>query len=170
MRQKKVLKSTAIVLGIVVAIAGGYVYWQYRTSRPVDLGSIPAYTDGVPVTDIVEPQRSDAERQLRDLASTAQPGYHLVAERFLSTNVQFTFDALRHDVERFLGPDGYYLDRDGWSSDHMSYYSSYRHHGWLRQRFNDDRIVVTDLAKTSLPTASGGSVHLYGYFRLATSA
>jgi hypothetical protein len=163
------VSTTLIVLGVLVAIVAGYVYWQYRTSRPLDLGSMPSYPGAVPVTDIVEPQRSDAERQLRDLASTAQPGYHLVAERFLSTNVQFTFDALRHDVERFLGPDGYYLDRDGWSSDHVSYYSSYRHAGWLRQRFNDDRIVVADLAKTTLPTSAGDAVHFYGYFRLANS-
>jgi hypothetical protein len=58
----------------------------------------------------------------------------------------------------------------GWSSDHMSYFSSYRHNGWLRQRFNDDRIVVADLAKTSLSTASRDSVHLYAYFRLTNSS
>jgi hypothetical protein len=166
MRQKKVLRITAIVLGIVVAIAGGYVFWQYRTSRPLTLESIPTYTSAVPTTDIPEPQRSDAERQLRDLASTGQPGYRVVGERFLATNVEFVWDALRHQLEPYLGSAGYSLDRDGWSSDYMSYYSSYRHEGWLRRRFNDDAILVADLAKTTLRTSTGEDVHLYGYFRL----
>lgn len=164
--RRKMLWTTVIVVGSVVAIIGGYVYWQYRTSRPPELASIPAYTSPVPITDVLEPQRADAERQLRDLASTAQPGYRVVGERFLATRVEFIWDALRHQVQPYLGSAGYSLDRDGWSSDYVSTYLSYRHEGWLRRRFNDDAILVAGRIKTTLRTANGDDVHLYGYFRL----
>ncbi len=161
------LWTTTMVVGSIVAIIGGYVYWQYRTSRPVELESIPAYTSAVPTTDILEPQRADAERQLRDLASTAQPGYRVIGERFLATKVEFVWDALRHDVQPYLGSAGYSLDRAGWSSDYVNTYLSYRHDGWLRQRFNDDAVLVAGRIKTTLRTSAGDDVHLYGYFHLA---
>lgn len=165
MRQRKLLWTAVIVLGTLIAVIGGYVYWQYRTSRPPALDSMPSYTSAVPVTDIPEPQRSDAERQLRNLASTAQPGYRVVGERFVATPAIFVWDAVRHDTDSYLGPQGYGLDHAGWSSDNISTYLSYRHDG-LRRRFNDDVIVVAGLIKTTMRTATGEDVHLYGYFRL----
>ncbi len=161
------LWTTVTVLGSLIAIIGGYVYWQYRTARPPALDSIPAYTSSVPVTDISEPQRADAEVRLRDLAASAQPGYRVVGERFLATNAEFIWDALRHRVGPRLGSAGYGLDTNGWSSDHTVVYSQYRHGGWLRRQFNDDVFLVAGLVKTPIPTEAGKDVHLYGYFTLA---
>lgn len=75
--------------GLVIALAsvapsvGGDVYWQYRTARPPALDSIPAYLNAVavPVTDIPEQQRAEAERELRQLASTARADYRMADER-----------------------------------------------------------------------------------------
>lgn len=167
MRRKKVLVLTATTLAIVVAIVGGYVFWQYRTSRPPALDSIPAYPSAVPVTDIPGPQRDGAEAQLRELASTARPGYHVVAERFLATNAQFTWDAVRHSTGAYLKTTaGYGADYDGWTQGQELLYLVYGHHG-LRRSFNDNVIVVAAVSKPITGTAAGDDVHLYGYFELA---
>jgi hypothetical protein len=169
MRHKKVLVLIATTLVIVGAIVGGYVFWQYRTSRPPALDSIPAYPSAVPVTDISEPQRDGAEAQLRDFASTARPGFHVVAERFLATNAQYTWDAVRHSMRTYLKKtSGYGVDDDGWTQGQELLYLVYGHHG-LRRLFNDDVIVVAAIPKPITQTATGEDVHFYGYFRLATS-
>jgi hypothetical protein len=167
MRYKKVLGITATVLGIVVAILGGCVYWQYRTARPPALDSMPIYSArvAVPITDAPEPQRTDTETQFRDLASTVQPGYRVADERFLATKGPFTWDAVRHHVGSRLGT-AYTLDRNGSSSDDTIVYSIYKHPGWLRAQFNDDVILAVGLVKTTMKTATGDDVYLYGYFRL----
>jgi hypothetical protein len=169
MRRKKVLRITALVLGIVVAIAGAYVYWQYRTSRAPALESIPAYTFAVPVTDIPEPQRAGAEAQLRDVASTARPGYRVVAERFLATKAEFIWDSVRHNTGSYMrSTSGYAVDDDGWTHGQEVLYLIYGHHG-LRRLFNNDVIVVAAVAKPITRTAAGEDVHLYGYFHLVAS-
>lgn len=163
------LWKTVILLASLVAIIGGYAYWQYRTARPPQLDKIPVYTSAVPLTDIPEPQRTSVEGQLRDIAAAAQPGYRVVEERFLASNAEFIWDALRHRIGPYLGSAGYTLDNNGWSADYMITYSLYRHHGWLRQRFNDDRILVAGNVKKPLTTSTGEQVHVYGYFRLSPS-
>jgi hypothetical protein len=169
MRHKKVLVLTATTLAIVVAIIGGYIYWQYRTARPPGLDSIPAYTSAVPATDIPAPQRAGAEAQLRDLASTARPGYRVVAERFLATNAEFIWDSVRHNTGSYLkSTSGYGVDDDSWTHGHELLYLIYGHHG-LRRLFNDDLIVVAAAPKPITQTTTGNDVHLYGYFRLAHS-
>ncbi len=171
MRHKKVLVLTATTLAIVVAVIGGYVYWQYRTSRPPALDSMPIYSArvAVPVTDIPEPQRAGAEAQLRDLASTARPGYRVVAERFLAAKGEFIWDAVRHSTGSYLkSTSGYGVQDDGWTHGQEVLYLIYGHHG-LRRLFNDDVIVVAAAGKPITRTASGDDVHLYGYFRLNPS-
>jgi hypothetical protein len=168
MRRRKLLVATVVILGSLLTIVGGYVYWQYRTAPPPPLDSIASYTPAVPVTDILDPQRSYAEKQLRDLASSAKPGYRIVNERFIATNAEFVWDAVRHQIESALGPRGYHLDRDGWSADNSSTYLAYGH-GGLQRRFNDDVVVAAGLVKEPLRTASGSDVHVYGYFVLASN-
>jgi hypothetical protein len=118
----------------------------------------------VPITDVLEPQRTDTETKMRNLAATAQPGYRIAGERFLATKGPFTWDAVRHDVVSYLGT-GYKLVRDRFSADHTMIYHGYQRLG-LRQRFDDDVIAVVGLLKTTVPTVTGDEVHLYGYFRL----
>jgi hypothetical protein len=166
MKHRKILTVTATVAGIVVAIIGGYIYWQYRTSRPPQLTSIPAYTSEIPIADVLEPQRTAAEQELRDLASTVRPGYHVAEEQFHATNVEFIWDALRHDVQPYLGSAGYILDKNGDSTDYTMTYSAYRHHG-LRQRFNNDVIVAAGFDRMKLKPVAGDEVYVYGYFRLS---
>jgi hypothetical protein len=161
------LRITATVLGIVVAIIGGYIFWQYRTARPPALDSIPIYSArlAVPITDIPEPQRTATEQELRNLASTAQPGYRVADERILATKGRFVWDALRHNVAPQLGSRGYALVADGWSSNYAITYHAYCHNE-LRRRFNDDVIVVAGFLKTTVKTVGGDEVYVYGYFRL----
>jgi hypothetical protein len=158
---------TTFVVASLAAVISGYVYWQYSTSHPPELASIPAYPSAVPITDVPEPQRDAAERQLRDLAATAHAGYRIVGERFLATKVEFIWDSLRHQLTSYLGSSGYELDGGGWSPDFGTYYNSYRHDGWLRPHFNDDIIVDAGLRKSTLRTVAGEHVHVYGYFHLA---
>ncbi len=162
------LWTTVLVLAGLVAISGGYVYWQYRTARPPALGSMPIYSArvGVPVTDIPAPQLADAETQLRNLAASVQPGYRVADERFLATKGPFVWDAVRHHIGPQLGSAGYKLADDGLSANHTIAYSLYRHAGGLRARFNDDAILAAGLAKTTMRLVTGDDVYLYGYFRL----
>jgi hypothetical protein len=168
MRHKKVLVLTATTLALVVAILGGYVYWQYRTAQPPALDSMPIYSArvAVPVTDIPEPQRTAAEVQLRNLASTARPSYRVADERFLATKSPFIWDAVRHSTSSYLeSASGYGVEDDSWTHEQEVLYLIYGHHG-LRRLFNDDVIVVAAAGK---PIATGDEVHLYGYFRLTPS-
>lgn len=164
------LWTAVIVLGGLIASIGGYVYWQYRTAPPPALDSIPVYSAkaAVPVTDIPGQQRTDAEAQLRKLASSAQPGYRVADDRFLATEGPLIWDAMRHHIGFDLGSAGYALDGNGSSSDNMIVYSLYSHDGWLRQRFNDDMILVAGFDRTAIRTETGKDVHLYGYFKLAS--
>jgi hypothetical protein len=165
------LWTTLIVLGSLVAIIAGYVYWQYRTARPPALDSIPIYSASaaVPVTAIPAPQLADAETQLRTVAANAQPGYRVADERFLATKGPFVWDAVRHHIGPRLGSAGYTLADDGSSADHTIWYSLYTHTGWLRPRFNNDAILAAGLLQTTIRTATGDPVYVYGYFRLTTS-
>lgn len=162
------LLRTAIVIGSVGAIIGGYVHWQYRTARPPALDTIPGYfaKAAVPVTDIPGTQRAGAEAQLRKLASSAQPGYRVADERFLATEGPLIWDAMRHHIRPHLESLGYASDADGSSADNTIVYSVYKHEGWLRPRFNDDLILVAGLDHTAMQKAAGNEIHLYGYFRL----
>lgn len=162
------LWNVIAVICIVVAALAGYVYWQYRTAAPPALGSIPIYAASlaVPLTDLPEPQRRDAEAQLRNIAAGAYPGYEVGDERFLATKEPFTWDALRHRVEGFLYPAGYVLDSDGTSSDNAIMYHVYGHAGGLRRKFNTDMIMVAALDRTPALTATADAIHIYGYFRL----
>jgi hypothetical protein len=167
---RQALQITAATVGIIAASIGVNVYWQYRTAPPPALDSMPTYTSAVPVTDIPETERADAETKMRNLASTAQPGYRVAGERFLATSVvRFVWDALRHDVESCLGPRSYILDKDGWSADYTIVYHVYGHDGGLRRKFNADKILVAGLTKTPMRTVTGDNVYLYGYFRLTPS-
>lgn len=156
----------AIAIAVVVVIAGGYVFWQYRTAQPRALSGLPSYPSPVAITDIPEPQRTAAQEKIRTLVSAALPGYRIASEQFSATNAQFTWDLLRHRVGPDLKSAGYALDANGLSSDNQVTYTVYRHDGSLRRWFNDDIIVVAGLVNHTLPTATGGPVHLYGYFRL----
>lgn len=167
MKLRQALLITAATVGIIAASIGVNVYWQYRTARPPQLADIPAYSSENPMADIPEPQRTDAETKMRNLAATAQPGYRLAEERFLATSTRFIWDALRHDIESYLGA-GYTLASSRYSTDHTMIYHVYRRHG-LRQRFDDDAILVAGLHKPIARTVTGDEVHLYGYFRLTPS-
>lgn len=165
------LWTMVIVLGSLLAITGGYVYWQYRTSRHLTLDSMPVYSAlvAVPVTDIPEPRRANAETQLRHVASTVQPGHRVADERFLATKGPFTWDAVRHITGYFLESTyGYAVDDDGWTHGQEVLYRVYGHHG-LRRLFNDDVIVVAAAGNPITRTATGDEIYLYGYFRLTHS-
>jgi hypothetical protein len=167
---RHVLQITAATVGIIAASIGVNVYWQYRTARPPALDSIPIYsTDiAVPLTEIPEPQRANAETQLHNFVATVRPGYRVADERFLATKGPFTWDAVRHDIESQLRSTGYVLDKNGDSTDHTMTYSAYQHHG-LRQRFNNDMVVGAGFDRTTLKTVAADEVYLYGYFRLTPS-
>jgi hypothetical protein len=169
-RLRHVLQIAAATVGIIAASIGVNVYWQYRTARPPALDSIPIYSAdvAVPLTDIPEPQRANAETQLRNFVATVQPGYRVADERLLATKGRFIWDAVRHDIGSRLLSTGYILDRNGGSIDYTMTYSAYRRHG-LRQRFNNDMIMAAGFVKTTLKTATGDDVYLYGYFRLTPS-
>jgi hypothetical protein len=155
-------------MGIIAASIGVNVYWQYRTAHPPQLASAPVYTSAIPITDVPEPQRTDAETKMRNLAATAQPGYRIAEERFLATSTRLVWDALRHHVESYLGA-GYTLTRARYSADHTMIYHGYRRLG-LRQRFDGDVIGVVGCDSTPLRTVTGDVVHTYGYFRLTPDA
>lgn len=164
------LWTTVTVLGSLMAILAGYVYWQYRTATPPALDRIPVLSaTSVPVTDILEPQRSDGEARLRKCASTAQPGYRVADERFLASKGEFIWDALRHTTRSYLkSTSGYGVEDDGWTHGQEVLYLVYRHDG-LRRLFNDDVIMVAALGNPIVRTATGDDIHLYAYFKLAPS-
>lgn len=165
------LWNVIAVICIVVATLAGYVYWQYRTAAPLALGSIPIYAESlaVPTTDVPEPQRRDAETQLRNIAASAYPDYKVADERFLATKEPFTWDAVRHHIGYFLTSRDYVRDRDDLSSDNAVAYLVYGHDGWWQEKFNSDKIVVAGFMKPTLRTGAGEPAHFYGYFRLARS-
>lgn len=171
MRRKSVLVSTIAAVGTIAVILGGYVYWQYRTATPAALGGIPIYSarQAVSLADIPETQRSDAEAKLRVFASTAEPGYRVDDERFLATKGPLTWDAVRHHIGSYLTSHSYAPESDRLSSDNMIAYLLYEHDGMLRRKFNDDKILVAGLLKTTVRTATGDEAHLYAYFRLTPS-
>lgn len=168
MKEGNVRWIAVTTIACAVAIAGSYVFWQYATARPPALDSIPTCYIQASVTDIPDPQRSDAEAKLRDMAASARPGYRITAERFLAAAEYdpFTWDLVRHCVGPFLRP-GYALDHNGYSADNTATYCLYQHVGKLRRQFNDDLILVAGLVKKPLETSTGEHVHLYAYFSLS---
>jgi hypothetical protein len=164
MKLRHLLQITAATVAIIAASIGVNMYRQYRTAHPPALDSMPVYTSAIPITDVLEPQRTDAETQMRNLAATAQPGYRIAEERFLGTSTRLVWDALRHHVESYLGT-GYKLARERLSADYTIIYEGYRRLG-LRQRFDNDVIAVVGCDRTPLKTVTGDEVYLYGYFRL----
>jgi hypothetical protein len=153
----------------LLAIVGGYVYWQYRTAAPPALGEMPSYRmagkSGLPLTDVPEAQRAEAEARLRNFASTIRSGYKVANERFLAAGEPFIWDAVCKDIGSHLAPSGYVVIGGKTAVAQQITYVLYRHDGGLRRRFNDDMILAAVL-NPRVATSAGGEVTLYGYFRL----
>jgi len=158
------LWTTATVLATLIAIMSGYVYWQYRTAGPLPLSDLPVYAPVVPLTDIPEPQRDDAEARLRNFASAVQAGYQVADEQFLATRGPFIWDALRKDFRPYLESSGYEVVDGQYAVAQKVVYSLYRHSSGLRRSFNNDMVLAAALYPPG--TSTGGEITLYGYFRL----
>lgn len=159
------LWTVATALAGLFAIIGGYVYWQYRSANPPALNGMPVYTAGVPLTDLPDARRTEAEARLRNFASAVRAGYHVADERFLATSGPFIWDALRKDFRSHLESAGYGVIEGQTAVAQQITYSLYRHDAGLRRRFNDDMILAAAL-DPPLRTSTGEEITLYSYFRL----
>ncbi|MGA5545261.1 hypothetical protein ACPCIR_25740 [Mycobacterium sp. NPDC051198] len=168
MTRKALFRSTVAVIGIVAAISGGYLYWQYRTAAPPRLEKLRTYSERyeVPLTDIPEPDRSARQAALTTHADSAQVGYRIAAQRFLATKGPLTWDAIRSSIGSELSPSGYTIVDDGISADSAISYTLYGHEG-LRQKFNNDMILISGFTDETNGIPMDDQVHMYAYFRLA---
>lgn len=153
--------------------AAAYLVTQYtEAQKPASLNTLPTYPfvgSAYSIDDIAPAERTRAEDELRQVAASVAAGYQPVAERFLATDGDFIWDAVRTSVGSYLSQAGFHVHDAGQTpgrNDDAAYIVWDRTNR-LQHLINPGKVLAVGLqSPTHGGPAGDHTVHVYAYFEL----
>lgn len=172
-RRRPARLASAAIAAVLVIAAGMYVAGQYLSAtHPKALSDLPQYPysgSALAFDRLTAQQRAEAEMELRTVANSVQPGYHVSSERLMAATGEFVWDAVRSSVDGYLSPSSFRIQLAGQLPGAAGdpAYIVWARTNRLQTLFNQRRILAVGAQHPVQATAPGPEIHAYGYFDLS---